>query len=83
MLGTRVVVTEQYPKGLGRTVPEVDALLRDASGALLPQHIHREKLRFSMLDADMDRALGSYSWAILTGIEVRRARPPPAASCRV
>jgi nicotinamidase-related amidase len=28
-LGTRIVVTEQYPKGLGRTLPELRVLLED------------------------------------------------------
>ncbi|HTO10328.1 MAG TPA: hydrolase [Candidatus Binatia bacterium] len=59
-----VLLTEQYPKGLGRTLPEVKALLPD-----VPPF---EKTAFSCADAEgfMDRvrALGA-DWVILTGIE--------------
>jgi nicotinamidase-related amidase len=59
-----VLVTEQYPKGLGRTLPEVKALLAD----LAPF----EKTAFSCAGADgfMDRvkALGA-DHVILAGIE--------------
>ena len=59
-----VLVTEQYPKGLGRTLPEVKALLPDATPI--------EKTAFSCADAEgfMDRvkALGA-DHVILTGIE--------------
>jgi nicotinamidase-related amidase len=59
-----VLVTEQYPKGLGRTLPEVKALLAD-----VPPF---EKTAFSCADAEgfMDhvRALGA-DHVILSGIE--------------
>jgi len=59
-----VLVTEQYPKGLGRTLPEVKALLAD-----VPPF---EKIAFSCADAAgfMDRvtAVGG-DHVILTGIE--------------
>ena len=63
-LDVPVLLTEQYPKGLGRTLPEVKALLAD----LAPL----EKTAFSCAGADgfMDRvkALGA-DHVILAGIE--------------
>ena len=59
-----VLLTEQYPKGLGRTLPEVKSLLAD-----VPPF---EKTAFSCADAagfmDRVRALGA-DHVILTGIE--------------
>jgi nicotinamidase-related amidase len=63
-LGMPVLVTEQYPKGLGRTLPEVRALLGEAPAF--------EKTAFSCAEAEgfMERlrALGA-EHVILTGIE--------------
>jgi nicotinamidase-related amidase len=63
-LGVPVLVTEQYPKGLGRTLPEVRSLLGEAPPF--------EKTAFSCAEADgfMERlrALGT-EHVILTGIE--------------
>jgi nicotinamidase-related amidase len=63
-LDVPVLVTEQYPKGLGRTLPEVKSLLAD-----VPPF---EKTAFSCADAtgfmDRVRALGA-DHVILTGIE--------------
>lgn len=63
-LDVPVLVTEQYPKGLGRTLPEVKALLADTAPF--------EKTAFSCADADgfLDRlhALGG-DHVILAGIE--------------
>jgi nicotinamidase-related amidase len=63
-LDVPVIVTEQYPRGLGRTLPELRALLGDAPPF--------EKTAFSCAGADgfMDRvrALGA-DQVILTGIE--------------
>ena len=63
-LGTPVVITEQYPKGLGRTLPEVRALL-DGVAPL-------EKTAFSCCGADgfVDRLRAAESdHVILTGVE--------------
>lgn len=62
-----VVVTEQYPKGLGPTVPDLTAAL-SAQG-----HVHRlEKLHFSAAEApgfgDLFQALGRKRW-VVTGME--------------
>ena len=63
-LDVPVLMTEQYPKGLGRTLPEVKALLPDVTPF--------EKTAFSCADAEgfMDRvrALGA-DHVILSGIE--------------
>jgi nicotinamidase-related amidase len=63
-LDVPVVVTEQYPRGLGRTLPELRALLGDTPPF--------EKTAFSCAGADgfLDRvrALGA-DHVILTGIE--------------
>ena len=48
-LGLPVIVTEQYPKGLGPTVPEVKAALEEGTGA--PAAI-REKTSFSSYGCD-------------------------------
>jgi nicotinamidase-related amidase len=63
-LDVPVLLTEQYPKGLGRTLPEVKSLLAD-----VPPF---EKTAFSCADAtgfmDRVRALGA-DHVVLTGIE--------------
>jgi nicotinamidase-related amidase len=63
-LGTPVIVTEQYPKGLGRTLPELRVLLDDAPAL--------EKNAFSACGAagfaERLRDLDASS-VILTGIE--------------
>jgi nicotinamidase-related amidase len=63
-LGVPVLVTEQYPKGLGRTLPELRGLLGDAAPY--------EKTAFSCAGAegfvDRLRTLGADE-VILTGIE--------------
>src|SRR5678815_5576824 len=51
-LGLPVVVSQQYPKGLGTTVPALEDAIRD-----LPQ-LHRfDKLEFSAADCDAFAAL--------------------------
>ena len=63
-LDVPVLVTEQYPKGLGRTLPELRALLGDAPSF--------EKTAFSCAGADgfMDRVRSlDADHVILTGIE--------------
>jgi nicotinamidase-related amidase len=63
-LDVPVLVTEQYPKGLGRTLPELRALLGDTPPF--------EKTAFSCAGADgfMDRVRGlGADHVILTGIE--------------
>jgi nicotinamidase-related amidase len=63
-LGTPIVVTEQYPKGLGRTLPELRVLLDDTAAI--------EKTAFSACGASgfTDR-LSSHAAdpVILTGVE--------------
>jgi nicotinamidase-related amidase len=63
-LGVPVLVTEQYPKGLGRTLPEVRALLGDTPAL--------EKTAFSCAGADgfveQLRGLGA-DQVLLAGIE--------------
>jgi nicotinamidase-related amidase len=63
-LGVPVLVTEQYPRGLGRTLPEVKTLLGDTPAF--------EKTAFSCAGAegflDRLRALGA-DQVLLTGIE--------------
>ena len=63
-LSVPVVVTEQYPKGLGRTLPELKALLDDVTPI--------EKTAFSCCGAegftDRLRALGA-GHVVLAGIE--------------
>jgi nicotinamidase-related amidase len=63
-LDVPVLLTEQYPKGLGRTLPEVKALLADTTPF--------EKTAFSCADADgfVDRLRTlNAEHVILTGIE--------------
>ena len=62
VLGLPVLVTEQYPKGLGETVPEVAEHLEGVR--------RMEKLAFSALDADgFSSALGGRDQVLLCGIE--------------
>ena len=63
-LGTRIVVTEQYPKGLGRTLPELRVLLEDTPAI--------EKTVFSACGATgfLERlSTGEAEPIILTGVE--------------
>ena len=60
-IGVPIVVTEQYPKGLGATVPEVAAHLPDGLGPL-------PKTVFSAVGAD-GFDLGGREQAIVCGIE--------------
>jgi nicotinamidase-related amidase len=60
-LGVPVIVTEQYPKGLGATVEEVAESLPDGARRL-------EKVRFSASDAE-GFDLGGREQAIVCGIE--------------
>jgi nicotinamidase-related amidase len=66
--GIPIVISEQYPKGLGRTVPNLAAAL-EAGG----HEVHRlEKLEFSVCDnadfAAKKQALGRDQW-LVTGME--------------
>lgn len=60
-LGLPIVVTEQYPKGLGRTVPEV----REALGALEPL----EKVDFSCVRDEVLARLQGRRHVLLVGME--------------
>ena len=60
-LNVPVIVTEQYPKGLGRTVPEVAAHLPPGTEPV-------EKVCFSAAEAD-GFALGDRDQALVCGIE--------------
>jgi nicotinamidase-related amidase len=60
-IGIPVVVTEQYPKGLGETVPEVADHCPDGTEPL-------EKVRFSAAEAD-GFGLGERDQALVCGIE--------------
>ena len=60
-MGVPVIVTEQYPKGLGETVPEIAEHLPDG---VKPA----EKLRFSAVEAD-GFDLGGRDQAMVCGIE--------------
>ena len=60
-LGIPIVVTEQYPKGLGATVPEVADHLPDGVEPV-------EKVRFSAAEAD-GFDLGGREQALVCGIE--------------
>jgi nicotinamidase-related amidase len=62
ILGLPVLVTEQYPKGLGHTAPEVAAHLGNVAAF--------EKLCFSAFDADgFPAALDDRDQVVLCGIE--------------
>lgn len=67
MLEVPVIVTEQYPKGLGNTVPELLALLTLKSPKIKPV----EKLTFScMAEPKFSRQLSrDYSQMVLAGME--------------
>jgi nicotinamidase-related amidase len=60
-LGMPVIVTEQYPKGLGKTVPEVAEHLPEGTKPL-------EKVRFSAAEADGFNLEGR-DQALVCGIE--------------
>jgi nicotinamidase-related amidase len=60
-IGIPIVVTEQYPKGLGETAPEVAEHLPDGTEPL-------EKVVFSALDAE-GFDLGGRDQALICGIE--------------
>jgi nicotinamidase-related amidase len=60
-LGVPVIVTEQYPQGLGRTVPEVAEHLPEGTEPL-------EKVRFSAAEAD-GFDLDGRGQAIVCGVE--------------
>ena len=60
-LGLPLVVTEQYPKGLGPTLPS----LQEKLGEVRPV----EKLRFSALDPDVRRQLGQRPNVVVAGME--------------
>jgi nicotinamidase-related amidase len=60
-IGIPVVVSEQYPQGLGETVPEVAETLPDGVEPL-------EKVRFSAAEAD-GFDLGGRDQAIVCGVE--------------
>ncbi len=60
-LGVPVIVTEQYPQGLGHTVPEVAERLPEGTEPL-------EKVRFSAAEAD-GFDLGGRGQAIVCGVE--------------
>ena len=61
-LGLPVVLTEQYPKGLGPTLPEVRAAL---------PHGHKtvEKIRFSALMPEAVAGLGGRTQVLVAGME--------------
>ncbi len=61
MLGLPLAVTEQYPKGLGPTLPA----LRETLGDVRPV----EKLQFSALDPDVRRQLGDRPHVVVAGME--------------
>jgi nicotinamidase-related amidase len=61
VLGVPIVVTEQYPKGLGETAPEVAEHLPEGSEPL-------EKVRFSAAEAE-GFSLGGRDQALVCGIE--------------
>jgi len=60
-LGLPLVVTEQYPKGLGPTLP----WLQEKLGEVRPV----EKLRFSALGPDVRRQLGQRPNVVVAGME--------------
>ena len=73
MLGRPVLVSEQYPKGLGQTVAELAERLPEGAVTV-------EKLRFSACGVDaFDEALAA---AGLLGVGGRAASRPTSASTR-
>jgi hypothetical protein len=69
-MGIPLVVTEQYPRGLGNTVPEID--IKKAVAVV-------SKTRFSMICPEVDRLLntlceGGLESIVLFGIEVRQGK---------
>ena len=60
-LGLPLVVTEQYPRGLGPTLPS----LQEKLGEVRPV----EKLRFSALGPDVRRQLGQRPNVVVAGME--------------
>ncbi len=60
-MGIPVIVTEQYPRGLGATAPEVAAALPEGTEPI-------EKVRFSAAEAD-GFDLGDRDQAVICGIE--------------
>lgn len=66
LLGASVLATEQYPRGLGATVPEVREWLAAAGAPVV------EKLDFSALDVAEVRArveAGKFRHAVVVGME--------------
>jgi hypothetical protein len=64
ILGIPLVVTQQYTKGLGETIPEI--------AEVLGEYRHIEKMSFSCCDEprfNEDLALSSKMYVIVTGIE--------------
>ena len=61
---TRVVLTEQYPKGLGHTREDITAAAKDLPGASVV-----EKTRFSMWVPEVEAAVGDATNYVLCGIE--------------
>ena len=62
--GTRFVVTEQYPKGLGPTCSDVAE-----AAAAQPALFKYEKTKFSMMVDEVDAAVGDAASFVLFGIE--------------
>lgn len=60
-IGLPIVITEQYPKGLGQTVPEIRALLADVRPV--------EKVKFSCAIPQVIETLGGRSQLLVTGME--------------
>lgn len=70
MLDIPLIVTEQYPRGLGRTIPELD--ISHAKGIF-------EKTKFSMIVPEVSKQLdslcgGNVQCVVLFGIEVSTFR---------
>jgi nicotinamidase-related amidase len=64
LLGVPIVVTQQYTKGLGETIPEI--------AEVLGEYKHIEKMSFSCCDEprfNEDLALASKMYVVVTGIE--------------
>ncbi|MFL5322468.1 MAG: isochorismatase family protein [Myxococcaceae bacterium] len=59
-LGLPIVVTEQYPKGLGRTLPEIQA-----AAAVTPV----EKVNFSCCVPEVEAQLGNRDQILIVGME--------------